>query len=128
MALRVLTDAERTNIQGYQPFIDSAYWAIRNYADFWSTHNGASLSDSDRIKWVKDRMQAVNIVLNDINDPTVPLKFTKLSKGMQFDLDVAPVESSVIYAAFVADNKFEELASLYFGLGGENINFSISGN
>ncbi len=128
MALRVLTDQERQQLQGSSEFLEAAQWAVRNYAAYWSIHDGAALAGAALIKWVKDRLKSVNIVLNDINDPAIALKFVKLSKGMQFDLGAAVQPTATIIAAFQAGNKFEECASLYFDLEGEQINFSLSGN
>lgn len=128
MALRVLTDVERQALQSSNEFSEKAQWAVRDYASYWSIHDGAGLSGAQLIKWVKDRLQSVSIVLNDVNDPLVALRFVKVSKGMQFDLGVAPVDTQVIIDAFQAGNKFEECASLYFDLQGESINFSVNGN
>lgn len=128
MALRVLTDDERQALQGSSQFLEKAQWAVRNYAAYWSIHDGSGLSGTALIKWAKDRMQSVDVVINDISDPSVALKFVKLSKGMQFDLAPANVATATIIAAFVAGNKFEECASLYFDLQGEQINFSVNGN
>lgn len=129
MALRVLTDDERQSLQGSSNFLEKCQWAARNYAAYWAVHDGAGLStESLRIKWAKDRLQSVFILLSDLNDPSIALHFTKLSKGMQFDLGAAPVDPSLITAAFVSGNKFDELASLYFDLKGEDINFTAGGN
>ncbi len=127
MALRVLTDDERQDLQGDPTFIEKSQWAVRNYADFWSVNDGSSAStEALKIKWAKDRQLGVSIVLNDINDPAIGLKFVKISKAMEFDLAAAPVAISVIVAAFVAGNKFDEIAGTYFTQLGETINFSVS--
>lgn len=128
MALRVLTDTERQALQGSSTFLEKAQWAIRNYASYWSAHDGSGLNGNQLIKWAKDRMLSVNIVLNDISDPSIALKFVKISKGMQFDLGPAPVNTDAIIDAFTNANKFEECASSYFDLQGEAINFSLTGN
>lgn len=128
MALRVLTDDERQALQGSSQFLEKAQWAVRNYAAYWSIHDGSGLSGTTLIKWAKDRLLSVDIVVNDISDPSIALKFVKLSKGMQFDLASAPVATSAIISAFVSSNKFEECSSLYFDLQGEQVNFSINGN
>lgn len=128
MAMRVLTSEERQNLQGNTDFIEKAEWAVRDYASYWSMHDGGGLDANGRIKWAKDRLNSVNIVLNDINDSSLGLKFMKLGKGVQVDLGAAPVDPEVIIAAFEAANKFEEIASLYFDQLGETINFSTTGN
>lgn len=128
MALRVLSSEEKQALQGYQPFIDKCLWAIRDYAAYWAVHDGSALgTEALRIKWAKDRQNSVQIVMNDIGDSAVPLKFVKLAKGMQFDLPASESNDNIILAIKNA-NKFEELASLYFDMLGEYINFSANGN
>jgi hypothetical protein len=128
MALRVLTDVEKQELKSNSLFLEKCQWAIRDYASYWAIHSGDGLNDTQRIKWAKDRLKAVDITLNDTNDPSIALKFCKLAKGMQFNLAASPDTAANIIAAMVAGNKFEELTSMYFDMLGESVNFSISGN
>lgn len=128
MALRVLTDVERQSLQADPAYRLNCEWAARNYAQFWASHNGAGLSDQDRLKWAKDRLLAVDVQLRDLNDEGIVLKCLRVSKAMEVDLNAAPQDSSVIITAMLAQNKFAEVASLYFDLKGEDINFSVGGN
>lgn len=128
MALRVLTADERQALQGDSHFLELAQWSARDYASYWASNDGSgAATEAQRIKWVKDRMLSVGIELNDIGDSQIALKYVKLSKGMQLDLAPAPVPTEDIINALLAGNKFEELASLYFSLQGEFINFSVGG-
>ena len=96
--------------------------SVRNYADYWSIQDGSGLStEAARIKWAKDRILAVKVVTVDIGDPALALKFVKLSKGMQFNLGASPQNPDTIIASFLTGNKFEELASAYFTLLGDDI-------
>lgn len=131
MAQRVLTSEEKQALQLDPTFTSQAQWALRDYASYWATHDGAGLStESARLKWAKDRQNSVALLLNDFiaNDNQLGLKICKLAKGIQVDLGVAPVTSTSIVIAFIAGNKFEELASLYFDQLGEGINMSVTGN
>jgi hypothetical protein len=128
MALRVLTDVEKQELKSNSLFLEKCQWAIRDYASYWAIHDGSGLDATGRIKWAKDRLKAVDITLNDTNDPAIALKFCKLAKGMQFNLAASPDTAANIIAAMVAGNKFEELTSMYFDMLGESVNFSISGN
>lgn len=123
---RVLTDEERESLIADPSFIYHSQWAVRNYAAYWSIHDGSSLSpEAARIKWAKDRMISVKIVNYDINDNNLSLRFIKLSKGITFSLGAAPQPPATIVAAFVAGNRFDELSSLYFDLLADEINMSI---
>lgn len=123
---RVLTDVERQSLLNHPTFQMHCEFAVRNYADYWSIHDGAGLStEAARIKWAKDRILSVKIITVDIGDASLALKFVKLSKGMQFSLGAAPQNADTIISEFLSGNKFEELASSYFTLLGDDINLSI---
>lgn len=130
MALRVLSDEERQSLKESTTFLQKCEWAVRNYADYWSVHTGSGLVDTEaaRIKWLKDRLVGVNVVMTDINDSDLTLKFVKLGKGIQYDLNPSPESVDTIIAAMVAGSRFDELASSYFTLRGESIDFTVGGN
>jgi hypothetical protein len=128
-AQRVLTSEEKESLREDPVFVGYCQWATRDYAAYWASHDGAGLSsEAQRIKWAKDRYLSVPIVGGDIHDPNIALQFLKVGKGIQYDIGTAPQSNSVIIAAMLAGNKFEEMASLYFDLLGEGVNFSIGGN
>ncbi len=129
MAMRVLTDDERQVLLTSTLFLQKCEWAVRNYADYWAANDGAATnSEATRIKWLKDRLLSVAISVQQLNDADLALKCLRLSKGMQVDVAAAPLDAATLVAALLAANKFEEIASLYFTLQGENINFSVGGN
>lgn len=129
MALRVLTDDERESLKAHADFQSKCEWAARNYAAYWSGHDGSGLaSTAERIKWAKDRILGVDIVMNDVNDTNIAIRCLRVGKAMTIDLDTAPQLPETIIAAMVAQGKFDEQASLYFDLKGENINFTVGGN
>lgn len=129
MALRVLTAEEKENLKNDPEFIAAAQWAVRDYAAYWSVHDGAGMAtEVARVKWAKDRYLSVPIHTGDISDPNIALQFLKVGKGIQVDLGTAPQPNEVIIDALVAGNKFEEMASLYMDILGEGVNFSVTGS
>jgi hypothetical protein len=128
---RVLTAEEKESLKDDPEFIAYCQWAARDYAAYWSVHDGAGLNtESARIKWVKDRYLSIPIVTaaGDISDPTIALQYLKVAKGMTFTLGTAPQPNDAIIDAILAANKFEEMTSLYFDVLGETVNFSLIGN
>jgi len=124
---RVLTDEERESLKSNGTFLYRCEWAVRNYAEYWSVHDGASLANTEaaRIKWAKDRILSVNIVLGGVNDEQLTLRFINISKGMTFSIGAAPQPAETIIDAFIASNRFDEIAGTYFTLLGDGINFSV---
>lgn len=126
---RVMTSAEKQALVEDPEFQYETKWAIRDYAAYWAMHDGSGLStEAARIKWAKDRFLSVPIVVSDTYDQNAAIQFAKLAKGMQLTLPTAPAATSVIIDALKDGNKFEELASLYFDIIGETVNFSVSDN
>lgn len=129
MALRVLTDEERESLKSHPGYKIKAEWAARNYAAFWAINDGSgATTEALKIKWAKDRICGVDITLGELNDPDISIKYLKLGKGIQVDLAAAPVAPDTIVAALDAASKFQEMASMYFDLKGEGINFNATGN
>lgn len=123
---RVLTDEERESLKNNADFIMYAEWSVRNYAEFASVQDGSSANTEPlRIKWAKDRILSVSILVGGINDAQLSIRYLNLSKGMQFNLGAAPQPAETIIDAFIAGNKFEEIAPAYFTLLGDGINFSV---
>lgn len=128
-AQRVLTDEERQTIQGDTHFLEKCQFAARNYASYWSIHDGSGLAnEAARIKWAKDRINAVRIVKDGVQDPKIAERFVTLAKGIQFSIGAAPVDSETIIAAWVSGNRFDEIASQYFDILGDGTDMSVSGN
>jgi len=126
MAMRVLTDQERQSLLESQEFEKKCKWATRDYAAFWAVNDGSlAATEEERIKWGKDRILGVGILLYDITDQFIAIRFLNASKGKQFDLEAAPQPVEVLIAAWVSSNSFEEFVTQYFDILGENINFSI---
>lgn len=132
MALRVLVDSERVLLQSSTVFANRLKLAIRNAGDYWSTHDQTGMTGTlaDKVTWAKNRILGVDIVLNDayVNNPDIPARAIKVSKGMQFDLVAAPITDLAVLEAGVTDLKYEEIASLLMVVFGENINMTVGGN
>lgn len=123
---RVLTNEERESLKNHGEFIAQAEWSVRNYAEYAASLDGSSANTEPlRIKWAKDRILSVNIILGGINDAQLSTRYLNLSKGMEFNLGAAPQPAETIIAAFISGNKFEEIAPAYFTLLGDGINFSV---
>lgn len=133
---RVLEPEEKQALSQYGPFMNKCNWAVRDYAAFWATHTGTGLTPGAQLlKWAKDRILGVNIVLRGITDLEIPIKFAELSKGMSLEFPAVPVDGIITNEhmdscidVLLAAQKFEELASLYNDLKGEDINMSAGGN
>jgi hypothetical protein len=116
MALRTLTSEEREQLKGSTRYLHLCEWAIRNYAAYWAVHDGAGFNtEAARIEWVKNREFGATIRQYGITDNDIALKFVEESKGMQFDIvGNFSVDSLIDY--MIANNKFDEIASLYTAL------------
>lgn len=130
---RVLTSEEKQALSAYQPFIDKAYWAVRDHASFMATNDGSSAStEALRITWAKSRQIGVSFVLNGVNDQAIPMKFASLAKNLSLEFPaVAPIDNayldSLIAVLVGPPNQFEVLAIAYFDLIGETINMNVGG-
>lgn len=129
MALRVLTNEERESLVGHAGYKTKCESAAQNYADYWASHDGSGLAtEALRIKWAKDRLLGVDIKLRGLNDSTIGDRCLRISKALQVDLGTAPIDADSIVTQMDATGKFDELASLYFDLKGEDLNFTFGGN
>lgn len=130
MANRLLTLEEKTALAADLNFKLTIEDKVLSYSNFWSNHDGGSgvpATLAGRTKWAKDRILAVQTMKNGINDQTIVEKAFRVSQAQQVDLGTAPQASATIIAAMSAQGKFDELASLYFDLLGENIDFTLGG-
>lgn len=123
---RVMTSKEKEKLLTNAEFKSRCEWAIRDYASYWSIHDGSGLStEADRIKWAKDRLFGVAIVTNGITDPNVTLKFLTAAKGKQFSLPAGEQEVDTLLAAWNTANTYEEMTSEYFRYIGNTVDMSI---
>jgi hypothetical protein len=118
---RQLTQEEKQKLQGSSDFTEKCQWACRDYAAYWVNHTGDGLDNTQRIKWVKDRLQAKAIVKNDISDSSIALTFVKLGSDLALNVGTAPVTIEEMITAIEPSMGF--LASKYFDLKGLDINF-----
>jgi len=123
---RVLTPDERQSLIGSSLFIQKCEMSARDYASFWSVNDGsAANTEALKIKWAKDRQLSVDILLKDVSDGRISIRFINLAKGKQFNIGPAPQPVEVLIAAWVTENSFDEFVGGYFTLLGDNINMSI---
>lgn len=125
---RVLSEQERQQLLGSSEFIEKCQWAVRDYAAFWSVHDGGAgvpATETGRIKWAKDRQLSIHILKTDANDPLLAVRFLNASKGKQFNLGASPQSNAALIAAWVNDNAFDEFVGIYFNYLGDDINMSI---
>lgn len=125
-AQRVLTEDERQSLLINTVFNEKCKMAIRDYAAFWSANDGSAAStETLKIKWAKDRIKSVGILLEGVNDDRVSEIFINSSKGKQLTLGAAPLSATTIIAAWDANNVFAEFASQYFDAVSTDIIFKI---
>lgn len=123
---RVLTEPERQSLLGSSAFLEKCQWAVRDYATYWSGHDGSGLStESDRINWAKDRQLSISILKNGVNDSHLVEVFLNASKGREFLLNASPESVSTLVSAWDSSSAFEEFVAQYFRILGDNINFSL---
>jgi hypothetical protein len=118
---RILTQQEKQILQGSSDFTEKCQWAVRDYSATWANNSGAGLDDTQRIKWVKDRLQAKAIIKNDISDSSIALTFVKLGSDLFLDLPVTQATIQEMITSIEPSMGF--LASKYFDLKGLDINF-----
>jgi len=125
-AQRVLTEDERQSLLINTTFNEKCKMAIRDYAAFWAINDGSgATTETLKIKWAKDRIKSVGILLSGVNDDRVSEIFINSSKGKQLTLGTAPLPASTIIAAWDTNNTFSEFASQYFDTIAVDIIFKI---
>ena len=123
---RVLTEDERQSLLINTVFNKKCKMAIRDYAAFWAVNDGSSATtEALKIKWAKDRIKSVGILLDGITDDRVSEIFINSSKGKQLTLAAAPLSATVIISAWDANSTFAEFASAYFDTISTDIIFKI---
>jgi hypothetical protein len=124
---RVLTDDERQTLSTSETFKQKCQWAVRNYATYWSGHDGSGLTTTaQKMKWAKDRISSVEILKNNTVDQDIAIRFLNASKAKTFSgLSAAPASEASIIAAWVTANTFDEFVSQYFDLIADDIDFTI---
>lgn len=123
---RILTEQERQSLLVSSLFNEKCQMSIRDYATYWAVNDGSGAStEAQRIKWAKDRLKSIGILLSGINNTRVNEIFINASKGKQLSLDEAPLDASVIIAAWDANNTYDEFVSQYFDAISSDIIFKI---
>jgi len=123
---RILTEQERQNLLNSSLFTEKCQMSIRDYATYWAANDGSGANtEALRIKWAKDRLKSVGILLGGINNSRINEIFVNASKGKQLNLDTAPVDVSTIIAAWDANSTFDEFVSQYFDIISSDIIFKI---
>ena len=126
MAQRILTETERQSLLNSQTFNEKCKMSVRDYATFWAINDGSGANtEALRIKWAKDRIKGIGILLGGINDNHLSEAFINASKGKQLDLAAAPLTADAIIAAWEANSTFDEFTSQYFDLIAVDIIFKI---
>lgn len=126
MALRILTEQERQSLLTSTTFNEKCKMSVRDYASYWSTNDGSGANtETLRIKWAKDRIKSIGILLSGVNDSHLSESFVNASKGKQLDLAAAPLSADTIIAAWDANNTFDEFVSQYFDIIAVDIIFKI---
>jgi hypothetical protein len=123
---RVLTEDERQSLLINTVFNEKCKMAIRDYAAFWAVDPGSgATTEALKIKWAKDRIKSVGILLEGVNDDRVSEIFINSSKGKQLTLGTAPLPAATIIAAWDTNNTFAEFAGAYFDVISTDLIFKI---
>lgn len=123
---RILTEQERQSLLTSSLFNEKCQMAIRDYASYWAANDGSGANtESLRIKWAKDRIKAIGILLGGINNNRVNEIFVNSSKGKQLSLESAPLDATTIIAAWDTNSTFDEFVSQYFDVISSDIIFKI---
>lgn len=128
-AQRVMTEEEKRSLSTDATFQAKCKQAIRDYATYWSIHDGASLgTEALRLKWAKDRQLSIAVLKNPIvseDAQTMSWIFLNGAKGKTYSLAAAPVSAETLIAAWITASSFDEFVSTYFDVKGDEINMSI---
>jgi hypothetical protein len=126
---RVMTQEEKQSLSTNSIFQEKCKQAIRDYATYWAVHDGASLgTEVLRIKWAKDRQLAVIVLKNPIiseDSQTMAWIFLNAAKGKTYSIGTAPIDAATLITAWESASSFDEFASIYYDVKGDEINFSI---
>ncbi len=123
---RILTEQERQSLLLSSSFNEKCQMSIRDYATYWTINDGSGANtEAARIKWAKDRLKSVGILLGGINNTRINEIFVNASKGKQLSLDPAPLPAETIIAAWEANSTFDEFVSQYFDVISTDIIFKI---
>ncbi len=132
MALRVLSQEEKLSLASSADFIEKCKQGVRDYAEYWSVHDGSGFSTTaERLTWAKNRQLGTAIKKNPIvseDGTTLAWFFLNAAKGKQYDLAAAPLPAATLIAAWVAANSFEEFVAVYFAIKGNEIDMDATGN
>lgn len=125
---RVLTNAEKEQLQSSTRFKSEADWAIRNFASYWSSTDqgqiGTQIGQVGYENWFKNHIFATDKMQSGINDPDISLTFLVLAKGMNlWDSAVIPFNIDTVIDYMIANSKFDELATGYASLKTQSILF-----
>jgi len=128
---RVLTNDERAILINSESFKQHIQFALRDAGDYWANHDGASLNDTlvNRIKWAKNRINGVSIVLKEtyVMDIDLVTRALKACKNMQFNLGAAPLNEANLLAG-ITSSDYDTIASLMMDIYAEDINMTVGGN
>lgn len=125
-AQRVLSEDERQSILSNSDFKQKCEWAVRDYAAYWSIHDGSNLAtEALRLKWARDRVISVKLLTLGVSDPHMVEIFLNASKGKTLSLAAAPVSDATIIASWVSGNVFDEFVGNYFQVLGREVEIEL---
>lgn len=121
--MAVITDAQRTELQGNVEFQNQSRRSVENYASYIVGQDGTSGSSAGQtpVEWAKRRFIAAGIM----NYPTQlqlqewVAQFIIFLKGA----DVWDTDAATTIANMVSNGKFEELSELTYALRAKKIEF-----
>lgn len=117
MALQVLTNDQKIQMQKHLRFRDQVRWAILDKARYWSQHSGENPPGDDLIKWAKSRHLGTKIVSqpDNIGVPEAATQFCVLLTSAVYD-DSASFSPDSVIDYMLSQQLFDVLADAWFDL------------
>lgn len=117
MALQVLTNDQKIQLQKNARFRDQVRWAILDKARYWSQHSGENPPNDDLIHWAKSRHLGTRIINqpDNIGVPEAATQFCVLLTSAVYD-DAGSFNPDTVIDYMLGESLFDVLADAWFDL------------
>lgn len=117
MALQVLNNDQKIQMQKHQRFRDQVRWAILDKARYWSQHNGDNPPNDDLVHWAKSRQLGTKIINqpDNIGVPEAATQFCVLLTSAVYD-DAGSFTPDSVIDYMLSQSMFETLSDGWFEL------------
>lgn len=125
---RVLRQGEKDSLMVDPVFKFQCEWAVREFATYWSVHPGVGCAtEAECIAWSKNRQLSVHVLTKGLPQMSIGLTevFLNGSKGKELVYGNDPTNMQIIQLWLSSPNEFEEFASEFFKVWGNEVDMSI---